>query len=225
MAENGNWRPDQQPWVSPIENVNQNRTGNSPFSSTSLSCKRNSVHNTSVCTGQGHNNSASKKNQGGQERNNSSSSKKKKNCKLNPAKDYCNNTVQRSVNGPFANGGQEYNNSFSSNLSVVNVSAFTTLLFAPAKDVIQRRTKEGKSVIICHHQRRRIANWIQPKITATTLFRDLSTVLLPVEAKKVIIRQRTKITNGKFLIVNLSEILQKTMCWGILDSIIVNQLL
>ena len=82
MAENDNQRPDQQPWVSPIKNVNQNRTGNSSFSLTSLSCKRNSVHNTSVLTDQGRStNLASKKNRGGQERNNSSSLKKKKNCK------------------------------------------------------------------------------------------------------------------------------------------------
>ena len=97
VAKNGNRRPDCQPWVSPIENVNRNRTGNSSFSLTSLSCKRNSVHNTSVLTDQGRStNSASKKNQGGQERNNSSPSKKKKNRELDPAKDYCNNAVQRS---------------------------------------------------------------------------------------------------------------------------------
>ena len=96
VAKNGNRRPDRQPWVSPIENVDQNRTGNSSFSLTSLSCKRNSVHNAPVCTGQ--------------ERNNLSS-KKKKNRKLDPAKDFFNNPVQRSVNNPFVSGSQERNNS------------------------------------------------------------------------------------------------------------------
>ena len=37
--------------------------------------------------------------------------KKKKNHKLDPAKDFCNNAVQRSVNDPFVSGSQERNNS------------------------------------------------------------------------------------------------------------------
>ena len=67
-------------------------------------------------------------------------------------------------------------------LSVVNVSAFTT----------RRRTKETKNVVIIRHhrRRRRIANWIQPKISATTQFRDLLTVLSQAVAKKVIIIRR-----------------------------------
>ena len=67
-------------------------------------------------------------------------------------------------------------------------------LFAQAKDVMQRRTKEAKNAIICHRQRKgRIANWIQPKISATTVLRDLLTILLLAEAKNVIICRRKQI--------------------------------
>ena len=147
-AENSNRRPDRQPWVSPIENVNRNRTGNSSFSLTSLSCKRNSVHNTSVLTDQGRStNLALKKNQGGQERNNLSSSKKKKNRKLDPAKDYCNNAVQRSVNGLFASGSQERNNSLKKTIFPVKD------LFAILRidQLMKFLLAEAKNVIICHH--------------------------------------------------------------------------